>query len=214
MATVNFNSARNFRIVCLRVNGQVSLVRLCPTLLEATCLARQAAKQHLQRLRVNRKAIVARADRSREVYVERWTEIGWTQVKPAAGGFRFVFLDRAPRVRRDQVNNSGPKGRAFLSTATGGNGQPTAQRPHDALRTGSLMECQLLEKRTRKGGWFAKIVGQPLNGPITNWQELPSSAQPGQTITLKVCGVRRDTGFVQLAYPGAKLRPTQYGMQE
>ena len=59
--------------------------------------------------------------------------------------------------------------------------------------TGDPLECVLLEKKTRKGGWKAKFLKRGAKGPTMNSAEVPKSAKPGQVIHLGV-GVISDDG--------------------
>jgi hypothetical protein len=176
---------KKFRVSCLRANGTVTLVRLCATLSEAERWARAAADYHLAKLRADRATIVAQANRPRFISVEMWNEeLGWESVDVACGGFSFEFLDRAPRV--SIAKKKSPK--------------VTVPMPTNELRSGVVVDCELLAQRTRKGGWFARIVNKSISGPITNWSEMPTDLQAGDTVKLRVCGIRPETGFVQLRY--------------
>ncbi len=202
---VNRNSfeLRNFRIVCERANKTTALVRLCATLTEAVELSRRLTLGHLAKLKQHRKEVILQADRPRLVYVERWGVAGWEIVEPSAGGYRFEFLDRVPR-RHNCKEQSSESIKVAAGPAVGAsNSSLNSNGAAIQLRAGTLVLCKLLERRTRKGGWFAQVIGQTLSGPITNWRELPLSCQPGQEIELKICGVRLATVFVQLAFvPG------------
>ncbi len=87
----------------------------------------------------------------------------------------------APRVILAPLLPSNPQTRmrAQITLATPGTGDP--------------LECVLLEKKTRKGGWKAKFLKRGAKGPTMNSAEVPKSAKPGQVIHLGV-GVISDDG--------------------
>jgi hypothetical protein len=67
-------------------------------------------------------------------------------------------------------------------------------------RAGDIVECILLERRTRNNGWFAQLVGWRASGPITGVASDLIDWQPGQRVRLKLCGIKLETGFAQLAW--------------
>jgi CRISPR-associated protein Cmr6 len=66
--------------------------------------------------------------------------------------------------------------------------QPTdgerSQVGREALRVGDEVRGQLLEERTRKGGWRAEVSG--MRGVIQNSGKVPVSAKPGDSVKLRV----------------------------
>lgn len=46
--------------------------------------------------------------------------------------------------------------------------------------------AELLEEKTKKGGWKAKHTGSGLSGPVVNSQEVPEEKQPGERVELVV----------------------------
>ena len=52
--------------------------------------------------------------------------------------------------------------------------------------SGDRVECELLEERTKKGGWKFRIVATGRIGPISNWREMPADKKPGDIVKLKV----------------------------
>jgi hypothetical protein len=190
-------ASREFRIVCRRVNGDVGLVRLCDDLSSAVSAARGIVNKYLLKLRQNAEVERERTDRPRQVWVERWSGSGWAVVPSAQGGYSFEFWDRVRRGRRSLVQAT-----AATSSGNGPNRQSTGQQVVAVtthLQAGQVVRCILLPQRTRKGGWFAQVESTTLSGPVTNWQQLPVGLEPGQVVSLRVCGVRPETGFVQLA---------------
>jgi len=54
-------------------------------------------------------------------------------------------------------------------------------------QSGDRVAAVLLEEKTKKGGWKARLAqGDPTAGPIVNSADVPDDAAPGQTITLIV----------------------------
>ncbi|HBJ35208.1 MAG TPA: hypothetical protein DDZ51_10730 [Planctomycetaceae bacterium] len=70
-------------------------------------------------------------------------------------------------------------------------------------RSGEIVDCVLLERRTKKGGWIASLVGSAISGPVTNSYEMPSDLVAGDRVRLKLCGIRPNTVFAQFAWTGA-----------
>jgi hypothetical protein len=71
------------------------------------------------------------------------------------------------------------------------------QRNPSLPTTGDKVECVLLDGKTRKGGWRAKLLKCGAEGPITNTADVPKSAEPGQMVTLRVGTITHDGKRVQ-----------------
>lgn len=69
------------------------------------------------------------------------------------------------------------------------------------LRSGERVKAVLQKKRTRKGGWLARVATGQLVGPITNSSEMPGSAEPGQVVELRIGAVRDDGSRIQFHWP-------------
>lgn len=187
-----------FRILCRRADGSVGLVRLCNRLSEACRIARLLVNRHLTKLRNDSASVLLDSDRPREVYVERWTGIlvegQWAIVDRSEGGYRFEFFDRRPRtVKSGRLVPEGSIGKAADSPA---NSELNGRVP----RAGDIVQGVLLEKRTRKNGWFARLVDQSASGPVTGVAPSTMHLEPGQQVQLKLCGIKLETGFVQFAW--------------
>jgi hypothetical protein len=109
------------------------------------------------------------------VRVEEWigtlTQGEWQSVSLSHGGFLHRFTPRQS-----------------------GNGH---QRTPSLPRTGDKVECLLLGQRTRKGGWKAKLLHRPTEGPITNTEDVPTSAKSGQLVVLRVAAISHDGNRIQ-----------------
>ena len=109
------------------------------------------------------------------VRVEEWvgtlTEGEWVPVSLRHGGFSHRFVTRDSG-KRDQRSPSLPT-------------------------TGDKVECVLLDEKTRKGGWRAKLLKCGAEGPITNTADVPKSAKPGQMVTLRVGAISHEDKRVQ-----------------
>jgi len=69
-------------------------------------------------------------------------------------------------------------------------------------RSGELVRAVLLDNRTRRGGWRARLLESNLEGPITNSDNMPTSLVPGQTVELLVGASNRDGTHLQLSWRG------------
>lgn len=57
-------------------------------------------------------------------------------------------------------------------------------KPKVLPKPGDRVEAQLLEERTKKGGWRATHAPSGLSGPIQNSGDVPSDRKPGDTLEL------------------------------
>ena len=172
-----------YRVMLLRANGKSSLISMARTMKAANKLAREVVDQHLEMLKTDWPKIVRRPDRPRAIYVQVWNgspfQGVWETPPPQRGGYQFQFHDR----RR------GPK--QFH----------TYEKTQAKWKTGELVECLLLPKKTRRGGWRAQITGTQHEGTVTNWQDVPSHLCAGESVELKLCGISKQTGTAQFAWP-------------
>lgn len=188
-----------FRIIANQADGSVALLTLCQTLTAARHKARQEVDRHLARLRENRLEVLLDRKRPSQVQVEQWigtaTSGQWKVVERSEGGYQFTFYDSPPRRHKHQKPYAG-------ATQRNQNSDSTRGTPTDPLtpQCGDLVECVLLEKRTRKNGWFAKVVGYPVSGPITGSPPSSQALQPGMKIKLRICSFKLSTGAAQLAW--------------
>ena len=109
------------------------------------------------------------------VQVEEWvgtlTEGQWERMSLRYGGFSYWFA--VPDSRKGNHRNPAlPK-------------------------TGDKVQCVLLAQKTRKGGWKAKLLQRGSEGPITNTADVPTSAKPGQMVTLRVGAISQDGKRIQ-----------------
>lgn len=201
-----------YRIMCRRADDSVGLVRLCSSLALAQKYSRALVDKHLLKLRTQRAEVLADARRPREVTIEKWIGTaceGTWELLDRREGYRFEFLDHAPRFGNRQVSVDGASPAAHTGAApadarkaaTGAVVDPIKNREP---RAGDTVACILLEQRTRKGGRFAKLVGWPASGPIGGQSKEELSA--GETVQLKLCGIKLETGFVQFAWPTVDSR--------
>lgn len=66
-------------------------------------------------------------------------------------------------------------------------------------KPGEIVECILLETKTKKGGWKARHEPSGIEGAIQNSAAVPSEAKPGDKIKLKVKIAKgKDSGFEYL----------------
>ncbi len=78
-------------------------------------------------------------------------------------------------------------------------GSPKADLPkaHDRVK------AELLEEKTKKGGWKAKHIDSGLSGPIQDAGNVPADAKPGQPVELTVASV----GSKEMQFKWAEPRP-------
>lgn len=178
-----------FRVVAERSDGSRALVSLASTRVAAVWMASRI--RDTVSARRPEKDIVA-------ICVEHWlgtaTNGHWAYLGPGEGGFYHGF-------RYCQSGNGVARRRRKR--------RPDPRRDLSLPRSGDHAECTLLAKKTRKGGWMAKLVKRDLAGPLTNWAEIPESAKPGQSVTLRI-GAIDDEGtriqFDWLAEPNKQHR--------
>ena len=60
------------------------------------------------------------------------------------------------------------------------------RQPQSGPKTNDRVMAELLEEKTKKGGWKAKHVDSGLEGPIQDSPNVPTDAQPGQHVKLTV----------------------------
>ena len=81
-------------------------------------------------------------------------------------------------------------GRGGASTTP--NSQHSPQHPGTQgipPKPGNRVQAELLEEKTRKGGWKAKHSESGLKGPVQNSENVPDDAQAGQRVGLTVASV-------------------------
>ena len=87
---------------------------------------------------------------------------------------------------------------------------PRLSRPDP--QAGDRVEAELLEEKTRKGGWKAKHLDSGLEGPIQDSKNVPEDAQPGQHIPLTVASVsEKEMAFKWAAPLPPKKKPNRHG---
>jgi hypothetical protein len=146
--------------------GAAGLVSLAESRSQAVALAARF-RDNVLALRTGQAQPRRETEGLKSVYVEEWigtlTSGRWVRLGPGRGGFFHGFSTRRG-IRRAETPSIGP-------------------------RSGARVACVLLEKRTRKGGWKARVLDRGLSGPVTNSADVPDSARPGQTVTLRVGAV-------------------------
>lgn len=193
-------AASRFRIVVRQADGSVALITLCQTRSEARSKARLEVERHLARLRHDRQEVLLDRKRPSQVQMEQW--IGhatcgqWKAVERNEGGYQFTFYDSPPR--RSKSKNF----RASLAKSSDANKEPCERQQNTLMpQCGDLVECLLLEKRTRKKGWFARVVGYRVEGPVTGSPPTSQALEAGMRLKLRVCSFKLSTGTAQLAWP-------------
>ena len=172
-----------YRLMLLRANGRSSLLSMTLSMNAAKKLAEEIVDRHLQRLEINWRYIIHCPDRPRLIYAQVWhgTHFQGTWVTPIRreDGYQFEFHDRPRGKRRAPAN----------------------EQEEPTWKAGKLVECLLLPQKTRRGGWRAKISGTEHEGPVTNWQDIPSNLSADDRVELRLCGISKQTGAAQFAWP-------------
>jgi hypothetical protein len=120
------------------------------------------------------------------VFVEHWEgtaiEGRWERLGLHRGGFCHVFPNGLP-------------GRS-------------ARRNPALPKSGDKVECLLLPKKTRKGGWRAKLANCELAGPVTNTSDVPATAKPEQVVILLVAAISQAGDHIQFRWLSGADRVT------
>jgi CRISPR-associated protein Cmr6 len=105
--------------------------------------------------------------------LERWGVGG----KTSAGYGRLVSPGRAPANARSAV-------------------PATPSRTATIPKAGDRLDVELLDQRTKKGGWKARHAPSGLEGAIQNSDRVPAGKKPGDTISVVVRSAKgRESGF-------------------
>ena len=163
--------ARPFRIMVLQVGGAVALYRALPTLAAARRIAKSACDRHSLRLGRERLRVLADPKRPRRVYVEQWVGLA------NDGQWKAVPM------------------------SAGGFNQRFSDRPEKdehRYKSGDLVECVLLNEKTRRGGWRARIVGKSNAGPVLG--EPPREVSAGDQVQLRLSSLSARTNAAQFAW--------------
>lgn len=63
-------------------------------------------------------------------------------------------------------------------------------------KAGDQVQAVLLEEKTKKGGWKARLQDDPRSGPIQNSQDVPPDKKPGEVVTLIIASINdREVAF-------------------
>ena len=91
----------------------------------------------------------------------------------------------------------------------------SSRPPQSGPRANDRVMAELLEEKTKRGGWKAKHVDSGLEGPIQDSQNVPADAEPGQRVELTVASTS-STGmqFKWALPPAPKRTPRQGGGSE
>jgi len=110
---------------------------------------------------------------------------------PTSRAFLHEFLDcfRAELARRSALVEVS-RGADLLRPADRGQ-SPRPQRPTETPtrkgpKAGDKVQAELLEERTKKGGWRAKHIDTSMIGPIHNSESVPNDKRPGEKVELIV----------------------------
>jgi len=107
-----------------------------------------------------------------------------------------AWTDRALQILREALaewgvggKTSSGYGRLVPAQSLAGARQPSPAgpaKPKVLPKPGDRVEAQLLEERTKKGGWRALHAPSGLSGPIQNSGDVPSDRKAGDTVELIV----------------------------
>jgi len=85
----------------------------------------------------------------------------------------------------------------------GRNAPPPKTAPAAGPRASEAAEAELLPEKTKKGGWTARLLNDPLNrkGAIQNSAEVPADKNPGDKVKLTIANINERE--VQFKWPKA-----------
>lgn len=119
------------------------------------------------------------------------------------------FMDKAKQ-ELEQCRNQPPQGGRAARIGTA---EPPRQqhRPTSGIkgapRQGTRVAAELLEKRTKKGGWRARHNESGLAGPVQD--EIPGDRQPGQVVELHVHSVNADRAMIAFRWQAQSKKAKQ-----
>ena len=134
--------------------------------------------------------------------------------KAASKAILQKLIDFASQKLRRQAGQSpstgGRGGRGSSSTGRTAPKPPQGSPQADLPKPNERVEAELLEEKTKKGGWKAKHVNSGLQGPIQDTGNVPADAKPGQRVELTVASTS-STGmqFKWVPPPPPKKKPDQ-----
>ena len=79
-------------------------------------------------------------------------------------------------------------------------GRKTEAKDAPGLRSGKRVQAQLLEEKTKKGGWRARELQTGFTGPIVNSKDCPADWQPEETVELVIASVNEQRKEVSFRY--------------
>ena len=74
------------------------------------------------------------------------------------------------------------------------------------LKSGDLCNAMLLARKTRHGGWIARVADTNCEGPITNTDDVPTDLRPGATVKLKIGAVDKEGNHIQFTWTNAQAK--------
>jgi len=117
--------------------------------------------------------------------------------------------DQSPRPSRSGGQGLSPGGRTDRRDGRRAPVYSFPSRPSQTnAKAGDRVQAELLEEKTRKGGWKAKHLDSGLEGPIQDPQNAPADAEPGQRVELTVASVSaKEMAFKWAEPPLPKKKP-------
>ncbi|TWU46224.1 hypothetical protein Poly51_56200 [Rubripirellula tenax] len=167
---------RNYRVMVQNRDSTVALVCVEETLRAARLVALAIVRKQQARLDDGLVIGTAQGNQPKRVFVQAWvgtpTAGSWQAVNERRGGIDQVL--RPSRIVR--------------------HGKPSGH-----FTSGDQVRCVLLDEKTRRGGWRARIAGTAHVGPVVVRGEPPRQWKSGMTVPLRLSSLSRRTGAAQFA---------------
>ena len=137
--------------------------------------------------------------------------LGWIALAPTAKDLPKPLTTKKLLLQRPQERRRESRGPSRTHT------QPAKSSPsrQSGPRANDRVMAELLEEKTKRGGWKAKHVDSGLEGPIQDSQNVPADAELGQRVELTVASTS-STGmqFKWALPPAPKKTPSRGGGSE
>ena len=132
--------------------------------------------------------------------------LGWVALSPTAEGLPGPLVEKARLLIRPQRSRHRQRGREHAG-GYGHGGLGPAGQSQTGPQPRDRRAAELLEEKTRKGGWKAKHIESGLQGPIQDTGNVPAGAKPGQRVQLTVASVTaKEMAFRWVEPPPPKKR--------
>jgi len=182
-------SPADFRVVARLRGGALALVSLAETRQQAVAIAERFRDEvcRLRRRSPNRNG----APRLRRSRARGQGSQGRRQTQaPLPPAFRVAVV--LVQVWEERWRQLSPRHGGFVQVFPARENESRSE-----IHSGSVVRCHLLEQKTRKEGWRARLTGHRLAGPVTNSADVPGTARAGQAVLLQIGTISADRRRIQ-----------------